>query len=180
MASKHRKLDLAAAMIQDLETHEPMGPRLDIRSTPQTDHVAQSRGTDGTASREPLRPLSNATSVQTSSGHTIQGSHVTGEILEVSVGTLGRSDHATDGRTYHATEEATDSRLPPSRQGMCRISGYFSPRVLKQVRLLAATQDRTVDELVGRALNMLFVAEGLPAIAFDDKDKGRGSHRPPA
>lgn len=180
MASKHRKLDLAAAMIQDLETHEPMGPRLDIRSTPQTDHVAQSRGTDGTTSHEPLRHLSNGTSVPSSSGRTIQGSHVTGEILEGLAGTMGRSDHGTDDVASHETVVSPDSRLPPSRQGMCRISGYFSPRVLKQVRLLAATQDRTVDELVGRALNMLFVAEGLPAIAFDDKDKGRGTHRPQA
>lgn len=54
-----------------------------------------------------------------------------------------------------------------------RISAYCSARVMKQVRMMAVTQDCTIDDLVTRALDLLFKAEGLPAIAFDGKPFGR-------
>lgn len=65
--------------------------------------------------------------------------------------------------------------VPPSRAGMKRIQGYFSPRVKRQFRLLAINTDLTEEDLVGRALNLLFKAEGLPEIAFDNKEQRRGS-----
>lgn len=65
------------------------------------------------------------------------------------------------------------SYVPPSRQGAMRISAYCSARVMKQVRMMAVNQDCTIDDLVTRALDLLFKAEGLPAIAFDGKPFGR-------
>jgi len=65
--------------------------------------------------------------------------------------------------------------VPPSRAGMKRIQGYFSPRVKRQFRLLAINRDLSEEDLVARALNLLFEAEGLPAIAFDNKDQRRGA-----
>lgn len=67
------------------------------------------------------------------------------------------------------------SYVPPSRQGAMRISAYCSARVMKQVRMMAVNQDCTIDDLVTRALDLLFKAEGLPAIAFDGKPFGRSS-----
>jgi hypothetical protein len=60
--------------------------------------------------------------------------------------------------------------VPPSRQNMKRIQGYFSPRVKRQLRMLAAQSDKTEEQLVGEALNMLFQTHGLPAIAFESKE----------
>jgi hypothetical protein len=60
--------------------------------------------------------------------------------------------------------------IPPSRQNMKRIQGYFSARVKRQLRVLAAEQDKTEEELVGEALNLLFQTHGLPTIAFENKD----------
>ncbi len=60
--------------------------------------------------------------------------------------------------------------LPPSREGMKRIQGYFSPRVKRQLRMLAAQTDKTEEQLVGEALNLLFQTNSLPAIAFEGKE----------
>lgn len=60
--------------------------------------------------------------------------------------------------------------VPPSRQNMKRIQGYFSTRVKRQLRIMAAEQDKTEEELVGEALNLLFQTHGLPTIAFESKD----------
>jgi hypothetical protein len=62
--------------------------------------------------------------------------------------------------------------VAPSRQNMKRIQGYFSPRVKRQLRLLAAQEDKTEEQLVGEALNLLFKTHSLPAIAFEGKDGG--------
>jgi hypothetical protein len=60
--------------------------------------------------------------------------------------------------------------IPPSREGMKRIQGYFSTRVKRQMRMLAAQSDKTEEQLVGEALNLLFQTNGLPAIAFEGKE----------
>src|SRR3954467_11612312 len=62
--------------------------------------------------------------------------------------------------------------VPPSRQNMKRIQGYFSPRVKRQLRMLAAQSDKTEEQLVGEALNLLFQTNGLPAIALEGKETG--------
>ena len=62
--------------------------------------------------------------------------------------------------------------IPPSRQNMKRIQGYFSPRVKRQLRMLAAESDKTEEQLVGEALNLLFQTQGLPTIAFEGKESG--------
>jgi hypothetical protein len=43
-------------------------------------------------------------------------------------------------------------------------------RVKRQMRMLSAQTDKTEEQLVGEALNMLFQRHGLPTIAFDGKD----------
>ena len=70
------------------------------------------------------------------------------------------------------TEEGRIARIPPSRQNMKRIQGYFSPRVKRQLRMLAAQSDKTEEQLVGEALNLLFQTQGLPTIAFEGKEAG--------
>jgi hypothetical protein len=73
-----------------------------------------------------------------------------------------------------ATEQTGKGRwsasVPPSREGKKRIQGYFSARVKRQMRMLSAQTDKTEEQLVGEALNLLFQTNGLPAIAFEGKE----------
>ena len=45
------------------------------------------------------------------------------------------------------------------------IGGYFDPAVAKQLRMLAAAEDRTMTDLLAEALDMLFQSRQLPTIA---------------
>ena len=45
------------------------------------------------------------------------------------------------------------------------IGGHFAPAVQKQVRVIAAEQDRTIQALLTEALNDLFEKDGYPRIA---------------
>ena len=56
----------------------------------------------------------------------------------------------------------------PSRNrgpGTVTIAGHFSPAVHRQLRLLGVMQDRTVQSLLGEALNELFRKHGKLPIA---------------
>lgn len=44
------------------------------------------------------------------------------------------------------------------------MTAYFPPTVKKQLRVLAAEQETTIQNLVGEALNDLFAKNGLPEI----------------
>jgi hypothetical protein len=52
-----------------------------------------------------------------------------------------------------------------SRIGMKAITGHFPPQVRYQLRLLAAEQDRKVEDMLAEALNRLFAAYNKPEIA---------------
>ncbi len=60
--------------------------------------------------------------------------------------------------------------VAPSRRDMKRIQGYFSARVKRQLKILAAEQGKTEEQLVGEALNLLFQAHRLPTITFEGKE----------
>ncbi len=51
------------------------------------------------------------------------------------------------------------------RQDKRQIAGFFSPECAKQLRMLAAEQDTTVQELMREGLNLMFSAHGKPPIA---------------
>lgn len=46
-----------------------------------------------------------------------------------------------------------------------QIAGFFSPECAKQMRMLAAEQDTTVQELIRDGLNLMFQKHGKPPIA---------------
>lgn len=52
----------------------------------------------------------------------------------------------------------------PSREGQRLIAGHFAPKVAKQLKLLAAEEDTTVQALLEEALNLLFVKKGQGTI----------------
>ncbi len=52
----------------------------------------------------------------------------------------------------------------PSREGRRLIAGHFDPKVAKQLRLLAAEEETTVQALLEEALDLLFVKKGQGTI----------------
>jgi len=57
-----------------------------------------------------------------------------------------------------------DKFYRPSREGQRLIAGHFAPKVAKQLKLLAAEEDTTVQALLEEALNLLFVKKGQGTI----------------
>lgn len=53
----------------------------------------------------------------------------------------------------------------PSRNGQKLIAGHFDPKVAKQLKLLAAEEETTVQALLGEALDLLFLKKGKGTIA---------------
>ena len=52
------------------------------------------------------------------------------------------------------------SEVRPSRQGTRLVGGHFASDVAKQIRILAAEEDVTVQALLEEALSDLFVKKG--------------------
>ena len=58
-----------------------------------------------------------------------------------------------------------NEKLPPSRRGKRRLTGWFDPDVHKQIRLIAAEEDKSYEQVFADALNEYFRARGIPPIA---------------
>jgi hypothetical protein len=61
-------------------------------------------------------------------------------------------------------EAQTDKFFRPSREGRRLIAGHFDPKVAKQLKLLAAEEETTVQALLEEALDLLFVKKGRGTI----------------
>lgn len=59
----------------------------------------------------------------------------------------------------------THEKLPPSRQGKRCLTGWFDPKTHQQVRMIAAKEDKTYQQVLGDGLNLLFEKHGMPPIA---------------
>lgn len=55
--------------------------------------------------------------------------------------------------------------VAPSRRGKKNISGYFSPEVHRQLRVIAAEEGKNLQQILGDALNTFFDRKGKPPIA---------------
>ena len=60
---------------------------------------------------------------------------------------------------------AKSSAIAPSRLGKRSVGGHFTPEAARQLRILAAETDRTVQDLLAEALNDLFRKHNRSAIA---------------
>jgi hypothetical protein len=56
--------------------------------------------------------------------------------------------------------EPKDKFYRPSRDGRRFLGGHFEPKVVRQVKMLAAENDTTVQALLEEALDLLFVKKG--------------------
>ena len=48
----------------------------------------------------------------------------------------------------------------PSREGLRLIAGHFDPKVAKQLKLLAAEEDTSIQALLEEAVDLLFLKKG--------------------
>ncbi len=61
--------------------------------------------------------------------------------------------------------KAPKADRPPSRQGAVQIAAFFPEDVRAQLKVVAAEQRRDVQDLLGEAINLIFVKYGKPEIA---------------
>ena len=61
--------------------------------------------------------------------------------------------------------DPVNEKIAASRRGKKNISGYFAPEVHRQLRIIAAEEDKNLQEILGDALNTFFVNKGKPPIA---------------
>lgn len=74
---------------------------------------------------------------------------------------------AVDGLAAEATATAERSPQPvrPSRKNTKHVGGYFDPAVSKQLRVIAAEEDTSVQALIAEGLDLVFQARRKPMIA---------------
>ena len=63
----------------------------------------------------------------------------------------------------------------PSREGRRLVAGHFDPKVAKQLKLLAAEEETTVQALLEEALNLLFIKKGKGSIQPAPSQEGQGA-----
>jgi len=88
-------------------------------------------------------------------------------------GTVGKQSPAAEpveqpGPVQEGAKAATPRtalRGRQDRQDKRQIAGFFSPECAKQLRILAAEEDTTVQDLIREGLNLMFSAHGKPPIA---------------
>lgn len=70
------------------------------------------------------------------------------------------------GRAKAPSEETAPRRFHrPVRDGKRFVGGHFTPELVKQLRLLAAEDDTTIQSLLEEALDLLFVKKGKKKLA---------------
>lgn len=57
------------------------------------------------------------------------------------------------------------SAARPTRVGTKLVAGHFDPRIARQLRMIAAEEDSTVQALLEEALDLLFVKKGKACLS---------------
>ncbi|MCY4671754.1 MAG: hypothetical protein OXC29_27695 [Rhodococcus sp.] len=81
---------------------------------------------------------------------------------------MGRREEESPAPAQAIRKASSDPNNPhyrPGRDGKANITGYFQPPVKRQLRILAAEQDTTIQALLEEAINDLFAKHGKPEIA---------------
>lgn len=77
---------------------------------------------------------------------------------------------------HHQERPASAPRSSQSagRAGKSMVAGWFDKAAVKQLRMIAVNRETTIQQQVGRALNLLFREEGLPALAQIEREDEPG------
>lgn len=65
----------------------------------------------------------------------------------------------------NGSDQERGPHFRPGRSGKSNVTGYFPMEVKKQLRILAAEHNTTIQNLLAEALNDLFAKNGKPEIA---------------
>ena len=57
------------------------------------------------------------------------------------------------------------AKAPPSRKGKVLIAGHFQKNISKQLKLIGIEEDKTNQELLEEALDLLFVKKGKKSLS---------------
>lgn len=83
---------------------------------------------------------------------------------------LEKDNGQTEAQDQAIAERYQNPHYRPGRATKTNVTGYFPPEVKRQLRLLSAEQDTTIQALLAEALNDLFAKHGKPEIApYGDK-----------
>jgi hypothetical protein len=92
------------------------------------------------------------------------------EALSRSSGSVRKAQAAEQEAPETAAPGRDNPHARPGRQGKSNVTGYFPPEVKKQLRVIAAEEDKTIQQLLGEALNGLFSKYGKAEIAPTEKE----------
>ncbi|PJN94808.1 hypothetical protein CNY89_12280 [Amaricoccus sp. HAR-UPW-R2A-40] len=95
------------------------------------------------------------------------------EITKTAAGPQSRKDRPQEPQqavTVTRVGAVGQSDVRPSRNGKAFVGGYFPLEVRRQIKVLAAEQDKTVQQLAGEALNLLFATYGKGEIAPTERE----------
>jgi len=88
------------------------------------------------------------------------------QVMQASAKTPARRASAVaDPDSIPAKKYPENPHYRPGRANRSNVTGYFPQEVKKQLRLLAAEKDTTIQGLLAEALNDLFAKNGKPEIA---------------
>ena len=73
------------------------------------------------------------------------------------------------------TPQLPDRGITPNgrasgRAGKAMVAGWYDKAAVKQLRMIAVNQETTIQQQLGRAINLLFREEGLPALAQIERE----------
>ena len=74
-------------------------------------------------------------------------------------------DKATSKVTASKTAKTEHKNRPACREGKRQVAGHFDEQVHKQLRVIAAQEDKSLQDVMADAFNMYFRSLGLPPIA---------------
>jgi hypothetical protein len=72
----------------------------------------------------------------------------------------------------NAEQPATSPGRASGRAGKAMVAGWYDKAAVKQLRMIAVNRETTIQQQLGRALNLLFREEGLPALAQIEREGG--------
>ena len=73
---------------------------------------------------------------------------------------------STASRRKPKPSSSEPSNPRPGRVGTKLIGGHFEPAVARQLRLIAAEEDTTIQALLAEALDLLFVKKGKTRVSL--------------
>jgi len=69
-------------------------------------------------------------------------------------------------------QTAASTSRASGRAGKSMVAGWYDKAAVKQLRMIAVNRETTIQQQLGRAINLLFREEGLPALAQIERDDG--------